>query len=707
MSTPSIASPPALGWSKSTSPYHPGEQWVQERAGAREFAERIGRQVIRDYMTDQHREFYAMLPFIFVGTLDQDKRPWASILCGQPGFVHSPDPARLVVHARAPRGDPLAQNLRPGAPIALVGVQFETRRRNRVNGWISQATEGGFDLNVGQSFGNCPQYIQARDPRFARGLAEAAQGRPEFEGAVLSRCATDLIGNADTFFVASASPNAGTSNPVEGVDVNHRGGRPGFVRVRQEQGQSVITWPDFVGNSAFNTLGNIVLNPVAGLLFVDYCSGDVLSLTGTAEVVWDDPDAAGLRGAERLVRLRVDRGVYIADAIPMRWSEPQYASQLAGTGTWVEAEQSHQAGEAANRYRSFVVQRIDDESSTVRSFCLAPDDAEGLAPHQSGQFLPIAVRLSADSPELRRTYTISNQPGEGMYRLSIKRETRRDGTAGLVSNWFHDRVEVGTRVQAMAPRGDFVLDTQSKRPVVLISAGVGVTPMIAMVDFLTSAYTERPRFPDRRAWFLHFVKNSREHAFGAHIRSLAEHRPNLVTHVRYSEPLSRDVLGADFHSIGLIDAALLKQLLPLDDYDFCLCGPQAFMQRAYDILLDLGARDEHIRFESFGPASIERRPERIASLPGLSPPTEHAVIRFERSGRQIDWAPSMGSVLDAAEAAGLSLPWSCRSGSCGTCRVDVVSGQATYAVRPAASIDPKSALLCCALPATPALVVDA
>ncbi len=363
-----------------------------------------------------------------------------------------------------------------------------------------------------------------------------------------------------------------------------------------------------------------------------------------------------------------------------------------------------------------MIRRIEKESSTVSSFYLQPDDGLGLPPHRAGQFLPISIRLGNDSPELRRTYTISNEPGLNEYRLSIKRETRADGSLGIASHWFHDSAEVGTRIQAMRPRGEFVLDAESQRPVVLISAGIGITPMIAMVEYLTSAHTERPRFPDRRVWFLHFVRNGTDHAFGAHLRSLVARRSfetargqrsNLVTCIRYSEPRNSDVPGTDFDGTGVIDAALIKDLLPFDDYDFYLCGPPGFMQSAYDILLGLGARDERISAESFGPASLQRRTVRVDPALSLTPAVDRAVIRFQRSGKQLDWTPSMGPVLDAAEAAGLNLPWSCRSGSCGTCRAPVVSGRATYAMRPSASIDDASALLCCALPATSELIVDA
>lgn len=331
---------PTGGWSRSTSPYHRGEQLVQEKAGSREIAEHVGRQVIREFMTEQHRDFYAMLPLVFVGTLDVRKRPWASVLSGKPGFIAPLGPQRLRVTARPASGDPLSNNLCEGAPLAMVGVQFETRRRNRVNGWTAAVTADWFELMVGQSFGNCPQYIQARH-RPEPEVSAVVRGEPTAENRQLSERAIRLIEASDTFFVASASPQAGSANPVEGADVNHRGGRPGFVRVSRESACTAIIWPDFVGNSAFNTLGNIVLNPVAGLLFIDFKSGDTLSLTGSAEVLWEGSEMAAFRGAQRLVRFCVDEGVYISAAVPPHWGAPVFASQLARTGTWGEVDLSH------------------------------------------------------------------------------------------------------------------------------------------------------------------------------------------------------------------------------------------------------------------------------------------------------------------------------------------------------------------------------
>lgn len=325
---------PLSGWTAESSPYHAGEQLLQQRAGMRERMEQVGRRAIRPFMPDQHREFFAELPFVVIGSLDAQRRPWASIMVGRPGFVRSPDPQRLDVRGTRIWGDPLRANLAPGAPVGVLGIQLETRRRNRMNGSILALADDGFSIQVGQSFGNCPKYIQARQHSFAAEPASAGEPRPlRPEGALLSHAAVDMITGADTFFIATAAAPA-RSDAVEGVDVSHRGGKPGFVRVTEESGRMMLTVPDFIGNFYFNTLGNIVQNPRAGLLFVDFTSGSILSLTGEAGVVLDGPEVEAFAGAQRLLTFRVSEGFAIDNAVPLRWSEPELAPQLTATGAW-------------------------------------------------------------------------------------------------------------------------------------------------------------------------------------------------------------------------------------------------------------------------------------------------------------------------------------------------------------------------------------
>jgi predicted pyridoxine 5'-phosphate oxidase superfamily flavin-nucleotide-binding protein len=321
------------GWPLEESPYHPGEIAMQERAGMRARAERLGRVGIRDFMPDQHRELFTKLPYLLVGSVDGSGQPHASLLVGPPGFIGSPDSATLVIGARPDAADPLAANLAVGAPVGLLGIELDTRRRNRMNGVVAAQDDHGFAVEVRQSFGNCPQYIQARAPFFVLD-PEAKPAAAHQEGPLLSAGALALLRQADTFFIATATPPARRAGAADGVDVSHRGGRPGFIRVTEESGASVLTVPDFRGNNQFNTLGNIALEPRAGILLVDFATGDLLSLTGEGAVIWEGEELRSFAGAQRLLKLRVTGGQLRPGAISLRWSQPQAAPQLAATGSW-------------------------------------------------------------------------------------------------------------------------------------------------------------------------------------------------------------------------------------------------------------------------------------------------------------------------------------------------------------------------------------
>lgn len=321
-----------------TEAFHAGEQAMQLLAGSRKRMAEIGGRVIRDFMPDQHRELFEKLPYFIIGSLDAQRQPWASLVAGPPGFVATPDARTLTVAARPAAGDPLAASLAVGAPLGMLGIELHTRRRNRMNGRVTTVGDGQFTVHVDQSFGNCPQYIQARQPRYVDLPETMAAPHPvQAEGPYLSADAAALVRQADTFFIATASAAPGSGEMREGVDVSHRGGRPGFVRLSEENGRSVLTAPDFAGNNFFNTLGNIAQNPRAGLLFVDFDTGDLLQLSGAASVVLDDPEIAAFRGAQRLLRFEPQEGRLIRGVLPMRWSEPDYAPQLARTGTWEDA----------------------------------------------------------------------------------------------------------------------------------------------------------------------------------------------------------------------------------------------------------------------------------------------------------------------------------------------------------------------------------
>jgi uncharacterized protein len=309
--------------------FHEGELALQEAAGSRARLAEFGARVIRDFMPDQHRDFFAQLPFLIAGTLDAQGQPWASVLAAPPGFVSSPDATRLVVQAPPLPHDPLAHNLAPGVPIGLLGIEPQTRRRNRANGHVSFVAEGSFGVHIEQSFGNCPKYIQARRPEFdeADRAAPVAHRMERLDAA-----AREIVGKADTFFIATAHPAAASSAArAFGVDVSHRGGKPGFVHV---DAVGVLTVPDFIGNFYFTTLGNLAVNPRCGLLFIDFARGDLLHVAARGEIVAQGPLVDAFEGAQRVLRLHPLSALRVEGVLPLRWSEAQLSPALAATGEW-------------------------------------------------------------------------------------------------------------------------------------------------------------------------------------------------------------------------------------------------------------------------------------------------------------------------------------------------------------------------------------
>jgi ferredoxin-NADP reductase/predicted pyridoxine 5'-phosphate oxidase superfamily flavin-nucleotide-binding protein len=668
------------------SPFHAGEIALQKTVGVAERMEAFGRRVIRDFMPDQHRDFYRQLPFIVLAAVDPAGDTWVTLLSGRPGFMTSPEPKRLAFAARPDPQDPATASLADGAAVGLLGIELHTRRRNRMNGTLRQQTDRGFEIAVEHAFGNCPQYIQLRDFAFVRepddvAAVPAAQALGMDDPRVRA-----MITAADTFFVSSYVDDAAGRH----VDASHRGGKPGFVRINAD---GSLTIPDFAGNLHFNTLGNFLLNPKAGLVFPDFATGNMLHLTGNAELVLESDEIAAFQGAERLWVFRPRKVVLRDAALPLR-----FATRADGvspnnlmTGDWSQAADRIAAEQLSNSWRPFRIARIVDESSVIRSFHLEPADGRGIALHEAGQHLPIRVRPRTAGEPVLRTYTLSTAPSDGFYRISVKRQ-------GLVSNHLHDDLAVGDVIEARAPAGGFIIDPLQARPAVLLAAGVGITPMLAMLRSIIFEGLRKRRI--RKTFLFIAARSLAERAFDQEIAALVAHAGGAVRLIRLLEVTEGAAPGSDFDAEGRISADLFRQTLPFDAYDFYMCGPPPFMQGLYDQLSDLGVADARIHAEAFGPASLKRR--QPASADALPPIAEKPVpVAFAKSGKEARWDAAAGSLLDLAEARGLTPEYSCRGGSCGTCAVKVLAGTVTYPERPSAKVDADRALICCAVPADP------
>ncbi len=291
--------------------FHPGELAVQERAGVRSEAARLGKS-LQAVIPPPAREFLRQRRFIVLGSLDADGRVWASLLTGAPGFLQASDEHLLRIAAQPAPGDPLTENLHGNQPVGTLTMDLATRRRMRLNGEAT-ITPGGIEVQAREVMALCPKYIQARAPEAdATGAADASLPQ---RSQVLSATQQLRLVQADTFFLASFHPGGG-------ADVSHRGGTPGFVGVLDA---ATLAWPDYRGNNLFQTLGNLHLNPNAGLIVVDFEGGTTLQLTGKCKVIWDAERAAEFPGAQRLMEFHVDEALERTSATALRWRLLDYS----------------------------------------------------------------------------------------------------------------------------------------------------------------------------------------------------------------------------------------------------------------------------------------------------------------------------------------------------------------------------------------------
>jgi ferredoxin-NADP reductase len=360
-------------------------------------------------------------------------------------------------------------------------------------------------------------------------------------------------------------------------------------------------------------------------------------------------------------------------------------------------------------FRPFAVVGKIRESSTITSFHLKPLDRKDWRPFEAGQFLTIQVPDPSSTGFVLRNYTISSSPSnEGVYRITVKREASPSPGIddGLGSCWLHDRVDKGSIVNIDGPRGSFKLDKASKRPVILLSGGVGLTPTVSMLKVLAEQH-------DRPVWFIHACDNGDVHALHREIDALSAGRPSIQVHYCYRFPSADDTQHARFHSAGFISRETIQRLLPLDNYEVYMCGPPPFMQAMYVLLTSLGINKESIAYEFFGPASLlsEEEKRRAADDFGaigkpVSVQSEDGIhITLNKSDHDFVWDGSSESILSFLEARGIEPAFSCRAGVCGSCIQDLVSGDVEYLEEPLEDVPVGKVLLCCSRP-TRSVVLD-
>lgn len=360
--------------------------------------------------------------------------------------------------------------------------------------------------------------------------------------------------------------------------------------------------------------------------------------------------------------------------------------------------------EGRTSWQPYRVARRVRESETAVSLYLQAPDGGSLPPFRAGQFLTFRLP-GPDRRPVPRNYSISSDPADlSHYRVSVKRVTapasRPDLPPGYGSAFMHDEATVGSIVEGSAPKGQFMLDEASSRPVLLLAGGIGITPLLSMAHEL--ARGARP------AWLVHACDNGDVQPFGDEVAALAASSPRFRAATCLLNPTARDTALARHRFSGPVTAEVLRELLPIGNYDVYLCGPAAFMQAMFALLLELGVREEQIRYEFFGPA-IVLKPAAAAALTAQTlPPVsivrapgagEPITVTFARSGAQHVWDGAERTLLDFAEAHGLEPAFSCRNGICNTCLCEA-EGEVTYLDEPLEQPGPGMALICCSVPAT-------
>lgn len=303
---------------ESIGVFHEGERSLHKKLEIEERQHQLGLRMVRDYIPDQHREFFAMLESVHIGAVDSDGHPWAIIRTGTPGFLSSPDDKTLLISSSPLSGEPKDLNFRVGAKTSVVGIEFETQRRNRLNATIDAAADGTLSLRVDQSYGNCPKYIQIRN----KTPTGPTPPKDPVTATKLNAADKQQIAQADTLLIASRAAKLG-DDPRAGIDINHRGGMPGFVTVLDDQ---TLQFPDYKGNSFYNTYGNILTDNRIGLQFVDFETGTLLNIKGTAELVEDMNDGQ-LPLMGRGLRTTVQSVTRSEGALPIRYTFSDYSDR--------------------------------------------------------------------------------------------------------------------------------------------------------------------------------------------------------------------------------------------------------------------------------------------------------------------------------------------------------------------------------------------
>ncbi len=344
-------------------------------------------------------------------------------------------------------------------------------------------------------------------------------------------------------------------------------------------------------------------------------------------------------------------------------------------------------------FRKFMLVGKVLEANDICSFYLAPHDGQALPPYLPGQYLTFQLTPPDSDRPVMRCYSLSDSPTHPhYYRVTIKRLRGRADIPGshdgLVSTFFHHQVAPDELLDIKAPSGHFHLDVDTQAPIVLTGGGIGLTPVLSMLNYITASGSKR------ETWFFYGVTHSGEHAMKQYLRGLATENENIRLHICYSNPKKGDVQGEDYDHAERVSVDLFKRLLPSNNYDFYTCGPAPMMDQITKDLGSWGVPSSRIHYEAFGAATVKRVSKDVAPTVSGDP----IEVEFARSGNTLVWDSSATSLLELAEASGIPMDSGCRAGSCGSCMTAIRSGSVDYLSEPGALIEDGSCLTCISVP---------
>ena len=345
-----------------------------------------------------------------------------------------------------------------------------------------------------------------------------------------------------------------------------------------------------------------------------------------------------------------------------------------------------------NGFRKFKVVSKVEETSDITSFYLAPHDGKELPEFLPGQFLTFQIPVPTQPHPVIRCYSLSDSPFHPeRYRVSIKRVLApRDNPSsppGLISNYFHDSLNENDIVDIKAPSGHFHLSMAKKFPVVLLAGGVGITPLLSMLNAITEMGSQR------EVWFFLGVRNKKDHVMKEHLEMVARENENVRLRVFYSAPGETDVLDEDYHVKGRVNVENLKTILPSSNFDYYICAPPPMVKDLRKDLADWGVPKKNIHFEAFGPATVKGCKAEPGKASGVK-----INIQFEKSGKTLVWDSKSESLLDFAELNGISIDSGCRAGNCGTCLTAIKHGKVELVGEPGSEPEAGSCLTCISIP---------